>query len=54
MDWLISLDFTVARQQWTHLIHVFNETVLNYRIYLIILVQFKTFIPTNKTLRANS
>ena len=35
MDWLISLYLTVARQQWTRLIHVFNDTVLNYRIYLI-------------------
>ena len=52
MGWLISLYFTVARQQWTHLIHVFNDTVLKYRIYLIILGRLKTFIPANQNLRA--
>ena len=37
MDWLLSLYFAVARQQRTHLIHVFEDTVLKYRIYSIIL-----------------
>ena len=27
MDWLLSLYFTVARQQGTNLIHVFKDTV---------------------------
>ena len=38
-----------------HMEYMFvNDTVLKYRIYLIILGCFKTVIPTNNTSRANS
>ena len=37
MDYLLRLYFTVARQQGTHLIHVFKDTVLKYRMYLMVL-----------------
>ena len=38
-----------------HMEYMFvNDTVLKYRIYLIILGRLKTCMPTNKNLRANS
>ena len=37
IDWWLGLYFTVARQQGTHLIHVFKDNVLKYRIYVTIL-----------------
>ena len=38
-----------------HMVYmVFKDTILKYRIYLITLGWFKTFIPTNNNSRANS